>query len=294
MGEQREVEGPDLGEGIALSALVEGEPVAGHRDGEPVLVVRLGSEVHAVGGACTHYGGPLGEGLVVDGTVRCPWHHACFSLRTGEALAAPALNPLPRWEVEVRDGLVGVGRKQEQDPLASHGRRATAGGPMVILGAGAAGSAAAEMLRREGYEGEVVLIDPDDDAPYDRPNLSKDYLAGNAPEEWIPLRPADFYAQHGMERLNVAVEPLRNFQRAVADLPVIGAVNGAFDRSRLAAGSATLIATERRRAMSASIVCGVDGSADAQVVFGDGVSDAIAFRLNLHSGVPESLLDGID
>src|SRR5207249_4699886 len=108
----------------------------------------------AIGATCSHYGGPLGEGVIVDDTVRCPWHHACFSVRTGEALRAPALNPVACWRVEMRDGTVIVTDKVERDPLAPTypiGSRKTAPERVVVVGAGAAGTAAAEMLRRCGY-----------------------------------------------------------------------------------------------------------------------------------------------
>lgn len=197
-------EGIDLTNGLSLGELPEGEPVLGRLNDESILLVRRGDSVHAIGSTCTHYGGPLAEGLVVGETVRCPWHHACFSLRTGEAVAAPALNPVATWEVEVRDGRVFVGRKREMPPLSSRGRSADGPDSVVIIGAGAAGSAAAELLRREGFEGRLVMVDPDRDAPYDRPNLSKDYLQGTAPEEWIPLRPAGFYEENGIERVYAA------------------------------------------------------------------------------------------
>src|SRR5205085_2832240 len=150
------------------------------------------------------YGGPLAEGIVVadgpDGpTVRCPWHHACFSLRTGEALKAPALNPLPCWTVERRDGRAYVGAKRETDPIAQTGaprRDDTAEQTFVIVGAGAAGHAAAEMLRRHGFAGRLVLLGRDPKEPVDRPNLSKEYLSGEAPEEWMALRPREFYDEH--------------------------------------------------------------------------------------------------
>ncbi|MDX1646836.1 MAG: FAD-dependent oxidoreductase [Longimicrobiales bacterium] len=200
-GGEQTLTGPDFSEGYPRSDLREGEPVLGHMDGEPVLLTLVDGEITAVGASCTHYGGPLGDGLMVDGTVRCPWHHACFSLRTGEAVGAPALNPLPTWEVEVRDGRVIIGSKHEPSSLSSRGRRADGPERVVIVGAGAAGSAAAEALRREGHQGSITLVDPDPDAPYDRPNLSKDYLAGEAPEEWIPLRPDDFYPDHDIERV---------------------------------------------------------------------------------------------
>jgi 3-phenylpropionate/trans-cinnamate dioxygenase ferredoxin reductase subunit len=166
--------------------------ITGHVGDDAVLLARVGGEFFAVGAVCTHYSGPLGEGLLVGETVRCPWHHACFSLRTGRAVRPPALNDLRRWEVEVQDERVYVRRKL---PAASSKRRRTEPSSVIILGAGAAGSTAAETLREVGYGGRITLIDPDHDAPYDRPNISKDYLAGTAPEDWLPLHPSSFYAE---------------------------------------------------------------------------------------------------
>lgn len=190
------LKGPDLGEGISVDQLEEGIAVEGHFRGEPVLVVRHGQEVLAIGARCSHYGAPLETGLVVGDTVRCPWHHACFSLRTGAALGAPALNPVDCFEVERREDRVVVTGKRSTPAQPA---RLSAPSSMVIVGTGAAGSAAAEVLRKEGYGGPVTLIGADPEVPYDRPNLSKDYLAGTAPEEWIPLRSRDFYREMGIE-----------------------------------------------------------------------------------------------
>ena len=180
--------GPDLASGVPFEQLREGEPLLGHVDGEAAILVRIGDEARALGATCSHYGGPLAEGLVVDGTVRCPWHHACFSLRTGEVLGAPAMNALPCYEVRREGSLVRVlGKRTAKIEF----RTAVTGRPssVVIVGAGAAGTCAAEALRREGYSDPITLLGTE--APVDRPNLSKDYLAGNAPEEWLPLRTAD-------------------------------------------------------------------------------------------------------
>ncbi len=186
----------------------------GHVGEQPVLLARRGREVFAIDAICTHYGAPLAEGLLVEDTVRCPWHHACFSLRTGEALRAPALNPLAVWRVEqqgdrivVREKAAAVAPKPAPLPAAG------VPGSVVILGGGAAGNGAAEALRREGYAGRILMLSADSAEPYDRPNLSKDYLAGNASEEWIPLRSAEFYREHRIElRLGVratAIDPAR-------------------------------------------------------------------------------------
>ena len=202
-GSDTKLTGPDLTAGVDANALQPGEKLLGHANGEAVLLARIGDDYTAIGATCTHYGGPLAEGAIVGDTVRCPWHHACFSLRTGEALAAPALNAVACWRVERRGERVVVTQKVERDPLAPTYPKATPPTAsvrnVVIVGAGAAGTAAAEMLRRCGFDGRVVIVDDDGDAPYDRPNLSKDYLAGNAPEEWIPLRPPGFHEEHRIE-----------------------------------------------------------------------------------------------
>ena len=91
--EQSKPKGPDLARGRWLGNLVDGGMIGGHVGDDAVLLARRGDELFAIGATCSHYGGPLAEGLIVGDTVRCPWHHACFSLRTGEALAAPALQP---------------------------------------------------------------------------------------------------------------------------------------------------------------------------------------------------------
>src|SRR5712691_2285661 len=145
--------GPDFGRGVALGDLQEGHPLLGHVDGEPVILVRQGGEVFAVGATCTHYGGPLAEGLVVGDTLRCPWHHACFSLRTGEALRTPALDPVACWRVE-RSGERVFAREKlaPSGPgpgTASSGASSKHPSSVVIVGGGAAGLAAADMLRRE-------------------------------------------------------------------------------------------------------------------------------------------------
>jgi NADPH-dependent 2,4-dienoyl-CoA reductase/sulfur reductase-like enzyme/nitrite reductase/ring-hydroxylating ferredoxin subunit len=185
--------GPDLGKGIASSELADGGMVAGHVGDDEVLLVRHGGTVSAIAAHCTHYHGPLADGLVVGNTIRCPWHHACFDLSTGEALAAPALSPLSCWQFEERGGKIVVGAKQDQPAPKQAGSPSER---IVIVGGGAAGFACAEMLRRRGYAGSITMLSNDDTAPVDRPNLSKDYLAGSAPEDWVPLRGDDWYAEN--------------------------------------------------------------------------------------------------
>ena len=189
--------GPDFEAGLPLADLSEGIPLAGHVGKRDALLVRRGGEIFAVSAFCTHYHGPLAEGIVVDDTIRCPWHHACFSLRTGAALRPPALAGVTRWRVEQQDGKVFVREKLADEPRPT---LAAAGLPhsVIIIGGGAAGNVAAETLRKEGYAGPVTILSADEAPPCDRPNLSKDYLAGTAKEDWIPLHSADFYAREGI------------------------------------------------------------------------------------------------
>ena len=201
MAGEQTLSGPDLTKGVDSARIREGETVLGHADGEPVLLTRCAGDVLAVGARCPHYGGPLNEGLIVGDTIRCPWHHAAFSLRTGEMLRPPALGDLPCWTVEERDGRATVtGKRATMQTPALHAPNDLPAS-VVIVGGGAAGAVAAETLRRAGYDRPIAIVESGPDAPVDRPNLSKDYLAGAAPEEWIPLRPASFYAEQKIELL---------------------------------------------------------------------------------------------
>ena len=213
MSETPEANKPDFGNGFSIHDLSDGGMKLGHVDDEELLLVRRGDEFFAVGAHCTHYGGPLADGLIVDGTVRCPWHHACFSLKDGEALRAPALDPIVCWRVEKLGDKVFVREK-----LARPAPRRGAEGPnsVVIVGGGAAGLAAADMLRREGYDGRLTIVSADASPPIDRPNLSKDYLAGTAQEEWIPLRSSDYYRDRRIDLLlNSRVSSLDTKRRRI-------------------------------------------------------------------------------
>jgi NADPH-dependent 2,4-dienoyl-CoA reductase/sulfur reductase-like enzyme/nitrite reductase/ring-hydroxylating ferredoxin subunit len=209
--------GPDLALGVAIDMIADGATLLGHVGGDAVMLVRRGQEFLAVGATCTHYGGPLAEGLIVGDTVRCPWHHACFSLRTGEALRAPALSAIACWSLELRDGKVFVKEKRTTTPVIRAAKTRESPRKIVIIGGGAAGFAAAEMLRRQQFQGDIVMLSDDDASPVDRPNLSKDYLAGSAPAEWVPLRDDAFYVDRKIElRLKTRVTDIDTRGRAVA------------------------------------------------------------------------------
>ncbi len=196
MGGATELTGPDLEKGVSTASVPEGGMLLGHAGGEAVLLARRGKSLLAISATCTHYSGNLADGILVGDEVRCPLHHACFDLRTGRA-SSPAFRPVPCWKLEERGADVFVVGKAPEPPPAPAPRDAPK--RIVILGGGAAGHAAVETLRMEGYEGSIVLLSADDSPPYDRPNVSKDYLAGTAPEEWMPMRPAESYATDGIE-----------------------------------------------------------------------------------------------
>jgi NADPH-dependent 2,4-dienoyl-CoA reductase/sulfur reductase-like enzyme len=207
--EEKKLSGPDLSKGVPSADLPSEGMLIGHVDNDDVLLVRSRGEVFAVSPHCTHYHGPLAEGLVVGNTLRCPWHHARFDLRTGEAIKAPAIDPIGCWEVKLRDGLILVGSKRKRQKPKKANQAADAPAKIVIIGGGAAGFAAAEMLRRKGYQGRLVMLSSDEALPCDRPNLSKDYLAGTIPFDYVPLKDESFYAKNKIEmRLGRTVREL--------------------------------------------------------------------------------------
>ncbi len=224
--------GPDFARGITLSELKEGTPLLGQAEGEAVVLVRTGEEVFAVGASCSHYGAPLAEGIVAEGSLRCPWHGARFDLKTGNAVGPPALSPVACFQVEREGSTVRVRGKREAPRPA---KPAVAPSSVVVVGAGAAGAACAELLRREGYEGPITLVGAEEPGPVDRPNLSKDYLAGTAPEEWIPLRTADFYRELNIEL--VVNDPVLTLDTAARKVRLTSGRELAYGALLLATGS---------------------------------------------------------
>ena len=236
---------PDFTAGVPAAAIPDGGMLLGRVGEQDVVLVRRGSELFAVGALCSHYHGPLAQGLVVGDTLRCPLHHACFSLRSGEALRAPALDPIDCWRVEqsgatvrVREKLIANSAAEAAVDAAPAAARRTGSAvrTVVIVGGGGAGLAAAASLRRHGFQGALTMISADDSPPCDRPNLSKDYLLGTAPEEWIPLRTPQFYAE---QRIDLVLDsPVTSLDLERHQVQVAGGKQFAFDSLLLATGAA--------------------------------------------------------
>ena len=225
----------DLKSGVPLSALPDGAMLRGQIDGEEALLLRRGDALYAVGALCTHYHAPLADGVFEGDTLHCPMHHARFDVRTGEALCAPAFDALPCWRAERIGDRVVVGERLAPVSAPKSRRAQATLDDVVIVGGGAAGLAAAEMLRRRGYDGPLTMLSADADAPVDRPNLSKDFLAGGAPPDWMPLRPDDWYAAQRIELLlNTRVEAIDVAQQL---LRVAGGASRRYGALLLATGA---------------------------------------------------------
>ncbi|HWG06997.1 MAG TPA: FAD-dependent oxidoreductase [Beijerinckiaceae bacterium] len=192
----------DLSQWMAISLLAPGQLLGGRVGKERVLVWRDGDSFKAFSASCPHLEGPLDEGIVVDKTIRCPWHHACFDLTTGTSISAPAFDSLRIYEIELENGCFAV-----RSAAQSTGKRAALSGgngspdPMVIVGGGAAGFAAADTLRRRGWSGGIIMVSEEDAEPYDRTLLTKDYLDGHFGADRLPI------ARHSLDEIGIRFEP---------------------------------------------------------------------------------------
>lgn len=185
-------------------ALKNGEMKSFNIDEEnKVLLCRINNEYFAVGANCTHYGAPLEEGILKDDMIICPWHHACFNAKTGNLLEPPAMDSLTKYEIKTEGNSVKVfvPDKIQGSWVPDMARKDIKADSrtFLILGAGASGYSAAQSMRENGFKGNIIMITHENKTPYDRPNLSKDYLAGNADPAWMPLRSDEFYKEYGIE-----------------------------------------------------------------------------------------------
>ena len=181
------------------SDIAEGALVAVPAGEETVLLARVGGKIHAVGRKCPHYEEKLEKGALFGTQLVCKSHFARMDITTGRVIAPPAYNDLPVYPVKVQAGEVWIGPvikpsfPKPKSPLGSDPR------VFVIVGAGAAGNMAAETLRRQGFAGRIVMITGETERPYDRPNLSKDFITGKIGEDWLPLHGSKFYPAQGIE-----------------------------------------------------------------------------------------------
>ena len=162
---------------------------------ESVLLSRVGGSLTACGNSCPHYAGPLGDGVMRNGTVICPYHNSAFDLRRGTLIRTPSIDGLPVYDVKEEGGSVYVGERRDPEIAMPGGHDERI---VLIVGAGAAGGACAETLRREGFAGAITMITREDEGPYDRPMLSKGLLSGDSPDKYLPLRPGAFYESLGI------------------------------------------------------------------------------------------------
>jgi len=258
--------------------LAEGGLLEANVGGKTVVVLRSDGRLRAYGGRCTHYDGPLAKGLLHDGRLVCPWHGGTFDAATGDLLEPPPLSALVALSVRVDEGGdIWVDRpddtpRQRAMPMA--GREPADERVFAVVGGGAAGAAAVEGLRQHGFGGRIVLVSREDRRPYDRPNLSKDYLAGSAEADWLPLRPQSFYERHGIELRHAEVTRLdaatRRLELGDGDSLTPDAVliaTGALPR-RLTAPGADLpgVFTLRSWSDCDAVIAGLDGAARAVVV----------------------------
>ena len=185
-----------------LSDIADGEMKEVKAGETPVLLARVDGRCYAVAAHCTHYGAPLADGYLSGDRIVCPWHHACFNARTGALEEPPALDSLASYPVRIEKDEIFVDMPEgapdrETPPMTKRDQNDKR--VFAIIGGGAAGYMAAQTLREEGFAGRIVMITRESRAPYDRPNLSKDYLHGHADPEWMPLRGDDFYSGNDIE-----------------------------------------------------------------------------------------------
>lgn len=204
-----------------------------------ILLARHEDEFFATAAHCTHYGAPLAEGVLSGKRVICPWHHACFDVSTGDQTEPPGCDSLPRFEVSVsgEDVYVSVPEDAPAQRMVAMKKRSESSEQLyAIIGGGAAGQYAAEALRAEGYQGRILMISQDKDLPYDRVNCSKEYLQGEAPAAWMPLRDTGFYEEYSIElMMDTTVKELD------ADQKKIQLLNGeviSYDKALICTGGA--------------------------------------------------------
>lgn len=263
---------------LSLSEINAGELKEIQVGETPVLLARVGDECFALGAYCTHYGAPLADGALIGDKIICPWHHACFNARNGNMIEPPAIDSLPQYPLRIENGVIHIdldgveGDRRipdmiKEDPADTR--------KFVIIGGGGAGYMAAQTLREEGFAGKIVMITREDRLPYDRPNLSKDYLFGQAEPEWMPLRSEEFFAEHDIDR--IVGKTVTGVDIAGKKVSFDDGSDMAFDRLLVATGGAPRklklpgadlghIHTLRSFGSADDIIASIDGAKKAAVI----------------------------
>ncbi len=196
-----------------VDELCEGEMQQFSVESREILLIHEGGEFRAMAAHCSHYGAPLAKGILHQGRVVCPWHNACYSAASGKQLEPPGRKDLVQYPVSVNSGVVYVElpRSEEEHvtpPMLEMavesaneqtGQQATQRETFVIVGGGAAGNAAAEMLRQLEFQGRLVMLSAEQTLPYDRTKLSKAFLQSDQVGSADLLRSPNFYQKHGIE-----------------------------------------------------------------------------------------------
>ncbi|WP_449432989.1 FAD-dependent oxidoreductase [Pseudomonas putida] len=196
-----------------VEQLDEHRPMRVQAGSEEIILVRQGDQIHAYQGNCPHAGAPLEEGVICGGLLVCPWHKAAFAIDDGAVCEPPALADLRRYRAWVQEGEVWVDDQplpRAQSPRHSDARC------FVVIGAGAAGSAAVATLLDHGFGGRLVWIDQERQPAYDRTSLSKFVIAGQmSPDEVPALLEADALRKGHLERLHGKVRTLDSKHRQI-------------------------------------------------------------------------------
>lgn len=183
-------------------------------DDSIILITRDDSTFRAFDGKCPHAGADLGTGLRCGNRVICPWHHATFDSSDGTLLEPIATTGLTQYQIIDNGDSLTVDTSAKIDKQVENDKLTDT--HTIIVGGGGAGFMTAHQLRNTGYGGKITLVSAEDKAPYNRPLLSKAFLAGNMPEEKLLLGGTDWASKHDIElRLNQTVSEVLLNERSI-------------------------------------------------------------------------------
>lgn len=221
------------GAAALAAALGDGEMRVLTAGDTEILLLRDAGTLIATQSKCPHAGAPLVEGAVCNHRLVCPWHMGTFALPSGALLEPPPLQGLQTYTIRE----AGADLLFNPVPLPAPMPQSSTDHDIiddtrtfVLIGVGAAGTAAATTLRREGFTGRLIAIDPVPDEPVDRTQLSKQALAGKLPLDKLPL---DAFADLNLERRTAAVTSLSAARR---QLTLSDGTSLGFDAALVATG----------------------------------------------------------